>query len=586
VSRARPPWEFPYAPVAAPRRAASGPVDVVVATKGHVAPARIAGALRALGVVEVRTLLDRAPLHWTRVRATAHASPQDVAGALAGAGVTVRYVASARHESMLLAPPVDARDAPRVDPGDWRPRTARSWSGEAAKEGTRWYLGAHGVHVDRAVCGSGAGVRLAVIDDDAAEAEHLDLDRTVSVEVDALSAASGHGALMVAWSVGARRERGGFAPGVAPDASPRLYLVPKAGDDVVALALAIARAVLDGADVVMCATYVSGTSSPMLDDALQVAAELGRGGLGALVVMPTGRESSSPGDSLHASLSLALGDPAADPRVHCAAPCGTDGGWFLWRDARGRLRPFANRGPSVRWLAPGDDLDYPFSTRERTCHAESSGAAAVTAGVMALVLATNPTLTAPEVHALLERTAAAPAPQRASDRELADPFDVLPAGRDPDRHDAKHGYGRLDAARACAGGGDPVALALAAVGASPAAEAWAARAARPYSAALGRWAVRVLLGRADVDHAARSLARHARLVAAARARSACHAQGAVERQLGVVVRELMRGAPPALHAELGELLRRLDAGVRRAEPDPVLTSAAALLFEDLSREPA
>jgi hypothetical protein len=301
--------------------------------------------------------------------------------------------------------------------------------------------------------------------------------------------------------------------------------------------------------------------------------------------MPTGRDSSSPGDSLHASLSLALGDPAADPRVHCAAPGGKGGDWFLWRDARGRLRPFANRGPSVRWLAPGDDLDYPFSTRERTCHAESSGAAAVTAGVMALVLGTNPTLAAREVHALLERTAATPAPHRATDRDLADPFDVLPAGRDADGHDAKHGYGRLDAARACAGGADPVALVLAAIGEGAAAEAWAARAGRPYSAALGRWTVRVLLERADVDHAARALARHARLVAAARARSAWHAEGAVERHLGLLVRELMRDAPPWLHAELAELLRRLDASVRRAETDPALASAAALLFEDLSREP-
>src|SRR5580704_13462935 len=192
---------------------------------------------------------------------------------------------------------------------------------------------------------------------------------------------------MVGWAVGAvPRDAARFA-GAAPDASVRLYCVPKPWIDVVSLPLAIARAVLDGADVVVCATYVEGTSSPLLDDALDVATRLGRGGRGAVVVLPTGRETSSGAKSVHASLSLGLGDPASDPRVHCIAPGGKHGGWFLWRTPKGKLRPFSNRGPAVRWLAPGDDVAYPLSSRDHLFHAESSGASAIAAGVVLLVLA-------------------------------------------------------------------------------------------------------------------------------------------------------------------------------------------------------
>ena len=166
-----------------------------------------------------------------------------------------------------------------------------------------------------------------MIDDDAEDVERLDLDHVVRLGARETSSASGHGALMVAWAVGARRSDGAAFLGVAPDASARLYLVPKPGEDVVSVPLAIVRAALDGADVIVCATYVEGTTSPMLDDALELAARLGRGGRGAAVVLPTGRETSSPGASVHASLSLALGDPASDPRVHCIAPGGRAGGW-------------------------------------------------------------------------------------------------------------------------------------------------------------------------------------------------------------------------------------------------------------------
>ena len=521
----RPPWDFPYEPVGL-KRHESGPLDVVVALRQTVEPCTLAEALRGLGEVQVLLLLDDAPLHWFRVRSPAPASRLDVAGHLDRARLPVRYVASARRGSMSLGPRLEFPRERRRRPNDWSTRPART-EAEPPHEGGRWFLGPAGVHVDRAVCGTGAGVRLAVVDDDATDVDQLELDRLVTVGIDAPSGAKGHGALMVGWAVGVRRQDGTRFVGVAPDASVRMYCTPKPGEDVVSFPLAIVRAVLDGADVLVCATYLESTSSPMLDDALEVAARLGRRGRGTPVVLPTGRETSSPGTSLHASLSLALGDPASDPRVHCVAPSGRGGGWFLWRDARGKLRPFANRGPAVRWVAPGDDLAYPFALRERLFHAESSGASAIAAGTIALVLAKNPRLRLHELHALLARSAEAPVSSSIGDGAPANPADLLPTGRDRDGHDAKCGYGRLDASRACASASDPVALAFVAIGEDDAAHAWCTRADRPYSRALALWSVRALLARPDLEHALRAVARHARLIGRAPSRARAHARGAL-----------------------------------------------------------
>jgi hypothetical protein len=411
--------------------------------------------------------------------------------------------------------------------------------------------------------------------------EHLELDGIVNVRVERPAAASGHAALMIAWASGARRPDGTRFTGIAPDTSVRAYLTPKAGVDVVSIPLAIARAVFDGADVIVCAAYVEGTTSPMLDDALEIATSLGREGRGTVVVLPTGRETSSPGGSVHASLSLALGDPSSDPRIHCVAPGGREGGWFLWRAPRGQVRPFSNRGPAVRWMAPGDDVAYPFSSRERLFHAESSGASAIAAGVVALVLGCNPALNVREVHALVLRTLDAPEPNTPSDGALADPADVLPAGRDRDGHDAKCGYGRLNASRACASARDPFALELVAMGEDEVAFKWCVGMERPYSASLALWAVRRLIARPDLGHAARVILRHARLVAAEPSRARAHAPGALARQLALLVRELGRTktVPPAVREELDRALDGLTQACKAGSVGEILEVAALNAFK-------
>jgi hypothetical protein len=555
----RPSWDFGYAPVS---RAAGPPEaarELVVATPAALPGEHLASVLGEGARAE--TLVERAPIFWTRVVLERPADAEAIAARLRAGGVVFRYVASAERPSLALGPVLDLAGAAPARPGAWTARRREPGARPDAEAPGMWFLrrGEGGVAVDPDRSGDGAGTRLAVIDDDARDAHLLDLDAEVLVGLEAAPRHSLHGMVVVAWATGAR----GFA-GVAPGASRRLYLIPKPGRGVVALPLALVRAVDDGADVVVCATYVEGATSPMLDDALAFASRLGRRGRGAAVVLPTGREASSPEGSTHASFSLGLGEPASDPRVHCVAPGARGEGWFLWRDRRGQKRPFANRGPTVRWLAPGDDIASPLAPA-RLFHAESSGAAAVAAGVILLVLAQNPSLRLPELFAVLRATAAPVAPG-APVEALADPADGLPGGRDRDGHDAKHGYGLLDAGRACLAAADPVCASLLAMGEDAAARAFAdARregpaVARAYSRRLGRFAVRALLADPDLGHALRALLRHLRLVANRDERALAHGDGALARQLRLLVRGLSTRRPrppPRILAELAALDDRL-----------------------------
>ncbi len=580
-------WDFPYDPssVSLPVDEADGG-DVVVATHDDVDAETFSEALRRFAP-GIETLIARPPLFWTRIRTSTGTPLSDLVSALVTAGIRVRYVTPAKTGTMALAPALDVSAVPRARGASWSTRLTRAAPPSRGAQGD-WFLGGEGgVRVDRRVCGTGAGTRFAIIDDDAADVESLELDQVVLVGVERAPATTGHAALMAGWAVGAVPRDAARFTGVAPDASVRLYCVPKPWIDVVSLPLAIARAVFDGADVVVCATYVEGTSSPLLDDALDVATRLGRRGRGTVVVLPTGRETSSGAKSVHASLSLGLGDPASDPRVHCIAPGGKRGGWFLWKTPKGKLRPFSNRGPAVRWLSPGDDVAYPFSARDRLFHAESSGASAIAAGVVLLLVGCNPTLRIRDVHALLARTADVPDWEDDLEPVLADPVDVLPLGRDADGHNAKTGYGRLNATRACACARDPLALELTAMGENELAAAWATHTPRPYSRRLARWVTRALLARPDLEHALRSLLRHGRLVAAEPARSDGHAPGALARQLGLLARELARAAPPRrVREELGAASEALQRASNAKRPsDAIFDETIRRLFGKDAQKP-
>jgi hypothetical protein len=158
-------------------------------------------------------------------------------------------------------------------------------------------------------------------------------------------------------------------------------------------------------------------------------------------------------------------------------------------------------------------MPYPFSDAERSVHAESSGAAAIAAGVLLLVLGQNPELTVDELAEVVTRTATPIDPAAGSSaRDLADAYDLMPTGLDADGHNAKHGYGRMNATLAVAAVRDPISATLISLGEPRAAELWEENAhKRPYDAEFGRAAARVVLRDPAARHALASVARTLRL---------------------------------------------------------------------------
>jgi hypothetical protein len=560
---ARPSWDFDFAPLARPADdGVRSESDLIVATSEDLDAIEVAQALSDLSsTVAVTPLFSSHPIFWTRVESSSDLDRAEVTQRLGRYGV--RYAASAKVGSQHLAPTLDFGGARPRQPRDWRTRAATTVAD--ADTPWRWFLRAEGVDVNRSICGTGAGTRLALVDNDGRDLDRIALDAEIPVGVASVPRAQSHAAMMLGWAVGARAPDGSEFRGVAPDASARFYCIPKPGADVWSLPLAIAQAVDDGADVIVCPTYIEGQTSPMLDDALEFARKVGRGGYGSIVVMPTGREMSSPPCALYSSLSLALSDPASDPRVCCVGPSARHGGWFLWRDRRGELRPFANRGPAVRWLAPGDDLPYPFASDDRVWHAESSGASGVACGVILLTLAKNRQLTASELDRVLTETAVAPHPHDAAEGPVADRRDLLPPGRDGDGHNAKHGYGRLNATNACLAATDPVTLTLVRMGELAAARAYAVTvqsgALNPgYCPSLARWVACRALEDTGIAHAIASVLRALRLWSTRPDRLEQQPPGHVLRHLGLIARTLLDASPPgALRDELAGIVSALRA---------------------------
>jgi hypothetical protein len=559
---------------------------LVLATDGYVDPVTILEVLGKLAPgVSVSTLFSTHPLYWTLIKSSQALDRKRAQRLLTTAGVAVRYFACGVRGAQRLGGMLDFENGSPCRPRDWKARPDVPLD-ETATQG-RWFVGGTGVDVRRSICERGAGTRLAVIDNDASRSDLLDLDAEVLVGVSEAPRTQEHAACMVAWAIGARQSNAPEAPrfiGVAPNASPRLYVIPKPGQEVYCLPLAIVTAVRDGADVVVCATYTDGLYSPMLDDALEFAARLGRQGRGAPVVLPASRELSSPAGSVHSSLSLRPADPSSDPRVFCVGPSARDGGWFVWTDKNQLLRPFANRGPALRWLAPGDDVSYPFAENERLCHAESSGAAALAAGTILLVLQRAPTLTLAELDRFVTATVVPIAVRPAPDG-LADDADWQPEAADRDGHNAKHGYGRMNAWRACAAVSDPAACVMLTMGEHEAAARWLRRVTAPYSAALAVWAARAIMQDSMLFHALACVVRHCRLLADQPKRRATQDPEATLRLLGLLAREAHRTkappAPPDVERELRRLAELALGGPEVAELiEPWLDRVARELWGD------
>ena len=198
-------------------------------------------------------------------------------------------------------------------------------------------------------------------------------------------------------AAGSRGSRRGARPACTGSPSPTWTWVGPAGDR----ARGVRRGRRDGG-----ATYVEADVRP-----LWTTRWPSRGGSdgsgrnrGGDAVRAAGVERAG----LHArELDARPGDPATDPRVFCIGPSARDGAVVPL--ARSTRPPAPLRQPWSR-----DALARAGRRRGRpvaapgiagACHAESSGASAIAAGVVALVLAANPTLRLRERDVVISRTA-------------------------------------------------------------------------------------------------------------------------------------------------------------------------------------
>jgi hypothetical protein len=222
---------------------------------------------------------------------------------------------------------------------------------------------------------------------------------------------------------------------------------------------------------------------------------------------------------------------------------------------------------------------------DRVWHAESSGASGVACGVILLTLAQNRRLTASELDRVLTETAVVPEPHDAAEGSVADRRDLLPPGRDDDGHNAKHGYGRLNATNACLAATDPVTLTLVRMGELAAARAYATTvqsgALDPgYSPSLARWVACRALEDPRVAHAIAAVLRALRLWSTRPDRLEQQPPGHVLRHLGLIARTLLDAPPPdALRAELSGIV----TAVRAAQDAGSAADVERAVLEAISR---
>jgi subtilisin family serine protease len=184
------------------------------------------------------------------------------------------------------------------------------------------------------------------------------------------------------------------------------------------------------ADIVSCSWSCG--RSPDVELAIEDAGGLGRGGLGAAVFCATGNDEHDP-----------VSYPAADPKA-IAVGASTDQGRLAW---------YSNVGPEVDFVAPSSggkegifttDVSYAgrgFNVGDANRGGTdglytnefggTSSATPLAAGIGALVLAVNPSLTRDALRSVLGETA-----------------DRIGRGYDRTGHSDEFGFGRLNAERA------------------------------------------------------------------------------------------------------------------------------------------
>ncbi|CAN93365.1 predicted subtilisin like protease [Sorangium cellulosum So ce56] len=205
---------------------------------------------------------------------------------------------------------------------------------------------------------------------------------------------------------------------------------------------------------------------PHLDAMLVEAARTGRGGRGVVIVCSTGRPDDNQDTMPRYSWpSAALGadELGSHPDVLLVGPCDLAGRWLRRYGERLTDEPpdalrlttgiSGRMGPAVDIAAPG--VCSVLHERGGLTD-ESSLASALVAGVAALVLQANPSLTAREVRTVLRQTALIP-------RDADAPYGPEAAGCSNfgrDGHNFKVGAGMVNALAATLAARDPVCQAL------------------------------------------------------------------------------------------------------------------------------
>lgn len=227
----------------------------------------------------------------------------------------------------------------------------------------------------------GRGIKIAVLDTGVAPDPTFGAGRVTAFDiglgvVPGSGKEDGHGTAVAALAAGAAPD----APGVAPAADVLSIRVTDAtgSSDLFTIAQAIVTAVDAGAKVINVS--LGGYSvSPALTGAISYATNSG-----AIVVAAAGNDQAAQ-----------LAWPAADPAVVSVGAV----------DRLDQQVSFSNSGPQLQLTAPGYGVQTAWLNGQRVYVDGTSASAPIVAGAMAALLSQNPSMTAAEAAALLDRTA-------------------------------------------------------------------------------------------------------------------------------------------------------------------------------------
>lgn len=218
------------------------------------------------------------------------------------------------------------------------------------------------------------------------------------------------------------------------------------------LAMAIATACADGADIILLARNWTINGSPRhLRQVMHSAATSGRGSKGVLIVCSSGDLFQTVPNST--SYGLPADDAICQPWAMVVGPASEIGAW-----GRRNHIPLGRIGPSIDICAPSGQVSVAFNPDTTALVDDTSSASALVAVVATHMLDANRDLTVEQLRVALCATAYRPPNPDATG--AADPAANGCNNRDRLGHNFKVGYGLVDAGRAVLSVRDPVCAAF------------------------------------------------------------------------------------------------------------------------------